>query len=53
MLFDKYMLEAGIKKNDETAENIYEFEIEYEEFSYLLVVKAAHDVEEWDKFMNK
>ena len=27
--------------------------IEYEEFSYLLVVKAAHDVEEWDKFMNK
>lgn len=53
MLFDKYMIEAGIKKNDETAENIYEFEIEYEEFSYLLVVKAAHDVEEWDKFMNK
>ena len=39
--------------NNETAENIYEFEIEYEEFSYLLVVKAAHDVEEWDKFMNK
>lgn len=34
-------------------ENVYEFEIEYEEFSYLLVVKANHDTQEWDRFMNK
>ena len=53
MLFDKYMLEATVKRDEAAGENVYEFEIEYEEFSYLLVVKAAHDTEEWDRFMNK
>lgn len=53
MLLDKYMLEVTMKKDENTGENIYEFEIEYEEFSYLLVVKAVHDTEEWDRFMNK
>lgn len=53
MLIDKYMLEVTVKRDEASEENIYEFEIEYEEFSYLLVVKAAHDTEEWDRFMNK
>ena len=53
MLFDKYMLEVTVKRDETSGENTYEFEIEYEEFSYLLVVKAAHDTEEWDRFMNK
>ena len=52
-LLDKYMLEVTIKRDEASGENVYEFEIEYEEFSYLLVVKAAHDTEEWDKFMQK
>lgn len=53
MLIDKYMLEVIVKRDESSGENTYEFEIEYEEFSYLLVVKAAHDTEEWDRFMNK
>lgn len=53
MLFDKYMLEVTVKRDEISGENIYEFEIEYEEFSYLLVVKAIHDTEEWERFMNK
>lgn len=53
MLLDKYMLEATVERDEASGENIYEFEIEYEEFSYLLVVKAVHDTQEWDRFMNK
>lgn len=53
MLLDKYMLEAAVKRDEKLNENIYEFEIEYEEFSYMLTVKAVHDTQEWDRFMNK
>ena len=53
LLADKYMLEATVKRDEIAGENVYEFEIEYEEFSYLLVVKANHDTQEWDSFMNK
>ena len=53
LLADKYMLEATVKRDEIAGENVYEFEIEYEEFSYLLVVKANHDTQEWDRFMNK
>ena len=52
LLADKYMLEATVKRDEIAGENVYEFEIEYEEFSYLLVVKANHDTQEWDRFMN-
>ena len=53
LLADKYMLEATVKRDEIAGENVYEFEIEYEEFSYLLVVKVNHDTQEWDRFMNK
>ena len=31
---------------------IYRIELDVEEYTYRIDVKAAHDIEEWDRFLN-
>lgn len=33
-------------------DEIYHIELDVEEYTYHIAVKASHDVEEWDRFMN-